>query len=97
LILQVKSLGTSGEIIHSEQQVGGAPVLRSAKPPKDTDQDGIPDEWENSHRLDPANAKDAQIIDPATGYSYLEEYINAVADSRSKQMLKLLNRYPDCK
>jgi hypothetical protein len=97
LILQATSLGASGKIIDNEQQVGGAPTLRNAAPPKDTDQDGIPDAWERKYHLDASNPADASKIDSATGYSYLEEYINSVADDRSQEMLTLLNRYSDCR
>jgi hypothetical protein len=96
LVSQVMSLGTDGRIIDSEEQVGGAPKLRSAEAPKDTDHDGIPDEWEKAHHLNPSDPEDASRIDPATGYSYLKEYVNAVADNHSKEMFKLLNRFADC-
>jgi hypothetical protein len=42
---------------------------------KDTDQDGIPDSWEKSKRLNLKYAADAQQIN-ANGYSNLEQYLN---------------------
>jgi hypothetical protein len=97
LIHQALSLGVDGKIVDTEKQVGGAPMLRIGKAPKDTDHDGIPDAWELAHHLNPNNSDDASKIDSVTGYSYLEEYINAVADQRSDEMLNLLNRSTDCR
>lgn len=37
------------------------------------DSDGLPDEWETAHRLNPADATDAAKI-AASGYSNLEVY-----------------------
>lgn len=42
---------------------------------KYADQDGIPDGWEKSKRLNPTDARDAQKIN-ANGYSNLEQYLN---------------------
>ncbi len=46
-------------IIDSQQAVGGWPELRSRPAPLDTDQDGMPDDWEKANRLNPN--------DPAAG------------------------------
>jgi hypothetical protein len=96
LIYQALSLGGDGRIIDSEKQVGGAPMLRIGKAPIDTDQDGIPDAWEKVHHLNSNDPNDARKVDLSTGYSYLEEYINAIADKRSTEMLRLLSRPADC-
>lgn len=97
MLRQTLSLGTVGRIIDSEDQVGGAPPLRQGKAPQDSDQDGIPDAWEVTHNLNPQDSADASKIDPSNGYSYLEEYINAAADDRRPEMLRLLDRSSDCK
>lgn len=47
--------------------------------PPDTDGDGIPDSWENTHGLNPANGSDGAAIDAPTGYSNLELYLNELA------------------
>jgi hypothetical protein len=44
----------------------------------DTDGDGIPDSWENSHGLNPNDAADGPLI-AANGYSNLENYLNELA------------------
>lgn len=56
------------------------PVLTSTAPPKDTDQDGIPDNWEDAHGLRKTYRLDGRNIDPQTGYSYLEEYLNSLVE-----------------
>ncbi len=51
----------------------GAPA-----PPTDSDHDGLPDAWEKSHGLDPANDRDG-AASAANGYTYVENYLNALA------------------
>lgn len=78
VIEQVKAGG--GGLIDSQDQVGGWPALKSAPAPLDSDADGIPDEWELGHGLDPQNPKDgARVTD--SGYTQLELYLNSLAAS----------------
>jgi hypothetical protein len=44
----------------------------------DTDYDGIPDEWEKAHGLDPNNPSDASKDSNGNGYTNLEEYLNSL-------------------
>lgn len=61
------------------------PTLASKEAPKDTDGDGMPDEWELANALDPTNPNDGKTIG-ADGYSNLENYINSlVADITTAQ------------
>ena len=61
------------------------PTLASKEVPKDTDGDGMPDEWELANALDPTNPNDGKTIG-ADGYSNLENYINSlVADITTAQ------------
>ena len=61
------------------------PTLSSKEAPKDTDGDGMPDEWELANALDPTNPKDGKTIG-ADGYSNLENYLNSlVADITTAQ------------
>ena len=48
----------TGRIIDSQQEVGGWPELKSTPAPLDSDHDGIPDEWETQHGLNPNDAAD---------------------------------------
>lgn len=62
-------------IIDSQTDVGGWPVLQQTTPLKDTDGDGMPDDWETAKGLDPkiANAAGRNL---STGYDNIEVYLN---------------------
>ena len=62
-----------GKVIDSQKEVGGWPVLRPGTAPKDTDRDGMPDDWEKSHGLNPADAADRNGDRNGYGYTNLEE------------------------
>lgn len=65
-------------IISDISQVGGYPTY-SGKPYIDTDKDGIPDEWENKHGLNPKDASDAPKLSKS-GYANIEVYLNSLVD-----------------
>ncbi len=52
------------------------PVLSSTTPPLDTDNDGMPDDWEDACSLDPFDPGDANGDRNGDGYTNIEEYIN---------------------
>ncbi|MCO8121002.1 pectate lyase [Stieleria sp. TO1_6] len=64
-------------IIDSQKNVGGWPELTSTPAPKDTDHDGIPDEWETNHGLNPNEVTDGTAVGKG-GYTMLEKYINSI-------------------
>ena len=64
------------EPIASQSEVGGWPELKSMPAPRDGDQDGMPDEWEKRHKLDPDNPEDRNGDLDKDGYTNLEEYLN---------------------
>ncbi len=66
----------TGRIINSQDQVGGWPVYASGEAPADSDRDGMPDEWELKHKLDPNDPADGPRDSDADGYTNLEEYLN---------------------
>jgi len=68
----------TGHVINSPSDVGGWPELRAAAPPSDADHDGMPDEWERTHGLDPRDPADGAKAGPS-GYTRLEEYLNELA------------------
>jgi hypothetical protein len=68
-------------IITDPSQVGGYPEYKGT-PYKDSDSDGIPDDWEAKHGLNPRNANDASLI-TKNGYSNIEEYLNSVVDVKN--------------
>jgi Bacterial TSP3 repeat len=84
LVDELLSYGKAGRIIDRESEAGGHPRQLMSAPPVDTDGDGISDEWELAHHLDPHDAKDGQQLNPATGYTYLETYLNELAAQSAK-------------
>jgi hypothetical protein len=66
----------TSKIIDSPKQVGGWPVLASEPPAKDTDGDGMPDDWEKAHGLDIDRAEDRNHDFNGDGYTNLEKYLN---------------------
>jgi hypothetical protein len=77
LIADVRN-GT-GRIINSQTEVGGVPPLASTPAPVDSDHDGMPDDWEIEHGLDPNDPSDANEVRGGNrGYTNLEVYLNSI-------------------
>lgn len=76
IVLAIKQM--RGQILDSQEKVGGWPRLRGGDPPPDTDGDGMPDDWEAAMGLDPNNAEDAALDRDGDGYTNIEEYINSI-------------------
>ena len=53
--------------------------LKPASAPADSDADGLPDDWEAAHALDPKNPADQSKTMPS-GYAAIEVYANELAD-----------------
>ncbi len=53
-------------------------MLHSAPGLKDDDHDGMPDDWERAHGLDPANPKDRNGDFDGDGFTNLEKYLNSL-------------------
>ncbi|WP_175622410.1 pectate lyase family protein [Chryseobacterium schmidteae] len=69
------SRGSKNGIIDSQNDVGGFPDLKPGKALLDSDNDGMPDEWETKHKLDPKKAN-ANGRDLDKNYDNIEVYIN---------------------
>jgi hypothetical protein len=71
-----------GRLLNSQNEVGGWDAYPELKRPIgwDTDGDGMPDEWERQHGLDPRNAADGNAGRERTGYTNLEKYLNEFAE-----------------
>jgi hypothetical protein len=69
-------------IITDISQVGGYPEYKG-KPYKDSDSDGMPDDWENKNGLNPKDASDASKDKNNDGYTNIEDYLNSVVDLKS--------------
>jgi len=81
IINEVKSgTATYGNgVIDSPSEVGGYPRLQSLPAPLDSDRDGMPDEWEEAHGLDPSMASDRNGTNlSGSFYTNLEVYLNGL-------------------
>jgi hypothetical protein len=58
--------------------VGGWPQLRSTLAALDSDGDGMPDDWERSHGLNPHDPSDRNGDRNGDGFTNLEEYLNSL-------------------
>ena len=82
IVAEVRSgtaaFGVAG-IVNSQSEVGGWPMLHVAPAPRDDDHDGMPDDWEREHGLNPTNAEDRNGDYDGNGYTNLEKYLNESA------------------
>jgi hypothetical protein len=70
-------------IITNPSQVGGYPEYKGA-PYKDSDGDGMPDDWEKAHGLNPNDPSDASCDLNGDGYTNIEKFINGT-DPQAKK------------
>lgn len=81
------SAGPDGDgLIDSPDEVGGWPTLTGTKE-TDTDNDGIPDTWEDENGLDKNDASDALEL-AESGYLNIEEYANDIIATGSEDVNK---------
>ena len=78
IIDQLTSLGKKGAFIDDESGVGGIGTLAGGSVLKDSDGDGMPDEWEESNGTN-KNKYDANEDANGDGYTNIETYINSLA------------------
>ncbi len=72
----------SGGLINSPSDVGGLVALARGTAPIDSDKDGMPDNWEQQHGLDPNDAIDRNGTDLSSiGYTNLEVYLDSIVAS----------------
>ncbi|MGC4102908.1 pectate lyase family protein [Ferruginibacter sp.] len=76
-------------IISDISQVGGYPAYKG-NPYKDSDNDGMPDEYEVKNKLNPHDASDAVKI-TKSGYSNIEVYLNSVVDIKNVRPVVVRN------
>lgn len=80
-------------IITDPRQMGGYPEYRAWQPYKDSDMDGMPDEWEKANGLNPNDPADANGDLNGDGYTNIEKYINAIPTSGCVDWRNLNNNY----
>lgn len=68
----------TGNLINSQQQVGGWPALQTGGAIADRDHDGLPDDWEENHGLGPDSPANAQKV-TADGYTHLEHWLHSLS------------------
>lgn len=66
-------------IITHPSQVGGYPEYKGIAY-KDTDKDGMPDDYEKKAGLNPRKADAANLSKTGSGYSNIEDYLNSLVD-----------------
>ncbi|MDR3457425.1 MAG: thrombospondin type 3 repeat-containing protein [Verrucomicrobiae bacterium] len=59
------------------------PEYKTADVPVDSDHDGIPDDWEKAHGLNPNDPEDANKDANGDGYTNLEKYLNSLVGEYS--------------
>lgn len=69
------SNGSTNGMIDSQDDAGGWPKLDAGTAIADADRDGMADEWELLHGLDPTNPKDGNLSTLAKGHTNLEAYL----------------------
>jgi len=79
-------------IITDIRQVGGYPEY-SGTPRKDSDGDGMPDDWEKKYGLDPNDASDAVKDLNGDGYTNIEKYINGIDPTKKIDWTKPENNH----
>ena len=80
-------------IITDPRQMGGYPEYRAWQPYKDTDMDGMPDEWELRWGLNPNDPSDANGDCNGDGYTNIEKYINGISPATHVDWRNLNNSY----
>ena len=68
----------TGRIIDSQSEVGGWPALTAGSPWIDGDGDGLPDDWETAHGLDPTDPADGTADRNGDGFTNLEDWLNSL-------------------
>jgi hypothetical protein len=81
-------------IITDPRQMGGYPEYKEWQPYVDTDNDGMPDEWERQYGLNPNDPNDANGDCNGDGYTNIEKYINGI-DPRTKTDWRNMNNNYD--
>ena len=80
-------------IITDPRQMGGYPEYGDWKSWKDSDGDGMPDEWEAENGLNPNDPSDANKDCTGDGYTNIEKYINDIPTNVKVDWTDLKNNH----
>ncbi|WP_258105301.1 T9SS type A sorting domain-containing protein [Marinoscillum sp. MHG1-6] len=87
---------TKPGLIDTQSDVGGWPTYNSSTVPTDSDNDGMPDDWEDANGLDKNSASDNNDYDLSGFYTNIEVYINSlVTNITAAQLADGLSNYED--
>jgi pectate lyase len=75
--------GVEKGFITNPAEVGGYPDYKGT-PYKDSDGDGLPDDWEKKHGLNPNDSADATTDLNGDGYTNIEDFINGLDPRAAK-------------
>jgi len=75
------SLGSTKGIIDTQSDVGGWPTYNATTAPLDTDNDGMPDAWEDTKGLNKNSASDGISTSLDGGYTNVEVYLNSLVET----------------
>lgn len=89
LVNELTSLGTRGALIARETDLpmGGPGDLQGAPAPQDADRDGLSDNYEAIHGLNPNDPADGKQL-TLSGYTNLEVYINELINTAPSPFLR---------
>jgi len=68
-------------IIDTQTQAGGWPELKTYGLKKDSDHDGMPDEWEKKHKLNPKDSSDQSLYTLDKDHTNIEIYLNQIIEN----------------
>ncbi|SDK96831.1 Por secretion system C-terminal sorting domain-containing protein [Catalinimonas alkaloidigena] len=74
------SNGSTNGLIDTQSDVGGWPTYESTEAPTDSDGDGMPDAWEEAHKLDKDDPADGATYAVGNAYTHLEMYLNSLVE-----------------
>lgn len=80
-------------IITNIEQMGGFPKYKKYTAWKDSDSDGMPDEWEIANGLNPNDPSDANLDCNGDGYTNIEKYINGIDTKKKVDWTDLKNNH----
>ena len=80
--------GSTNGLIDTQRATGGWPELTATAAPADSDNDGMPDHWEEANRLDKFNAADALLTTIDGSYPNLEVYLNSLVEEIIRSSLE---------
>lgn len=80
--------GSRNGLIDTQEAVGGWPALVTLDAPADSDNDGMPDAWEDANGLNKYDPSDAQSVTVDGKYPNMEAWLNSLVADIVREKLK---------